>query len=226
MDLVMLYEQGPKGEEGRVAYTVRNNGTATATGVTVSFLLERLEVPSSRLGDITGAETVNATSQKFTWEIGTISPGGTSSNLIFRTDLHTGHNGLPPAGSRFGSIRARAFSISPEPVELQANNVIEIYSSYALALTPSDHMKGSRLGLLLSVDDLRPNAGGDVVFDLTARNFNDTSDFNFFNLIADARVKVELSKGLEFKSGWAPPGTFVKSGKPIGGLVPAEHGHV
>ena len=49
-------------------------------------------------------------------------------------------------------------------------------------------------------------------FGLTAHNRNGAGGPNFINLIADVRVKVELSKGLEFKSGWTPPATFVKSG--------------
>ena len=51
-----------------------------------------------------------------------------------------------------------------------------------------------------------------MVFDLTARNFNALSDGNYINLIADARVKVELSKGTGIQERLAPPGTFVKSG--------------
>ena len=44
VDLVMTYEYDAKTVQhaGEVAYSVQNNGTATATGVTVSFLLEDL----------------------------------------------------------------------------------------------------------------------------------------------------------------------------------------
>ncbi|MCY4365708.1 MAG: fibronectin type III domain-containing protein [Chloroflexi bacterium] len=73
-------------------------------------------------------------------------------------------------------------------------------------------MRGNRLGLLLSLDNLRPDAGGDVGFDLTARNQLGIPTSSDINLIADAAVKVELSKGLKFNEGWDPPDTFVKSG--------------
>ena len=78
-------------------------------------------------------------------------------------------------------------------------------------------MKGNKFALLLSVDDLRPKAGSDGVmavdFDLTAKNLNATAIAGsfFVNLIADARVKVELSKGLQFHKDWQPPAAFVKS---------------
>ncbi|MCY4575281.1 MAG: fibronectin type III domain-containing protein, partial [Chloroflexi bacterium] len=73
-------------------------------------------------------------------------------------------------------------------------------------------MTGNSLALLLSVDNLRPNAGGDANFDLLADNQQEgQAGGDVLNFIADATVQVELSKGLEFKSGWTPPDTFVKS---------------
>ena len=78
-------------------------------------------------------------------------------------------------------------------------------------------MDGNRLELLLSVDDLRPAAGGDVDFDLTARNQNDSAVLAspYINAIADIDIRVELSKGLEFKSeqAWTRPSGFVTSGQ-------------
>ncbi|MYC28754.1 MAG: hypothetical protein F4X65_01505 [Chloroflexi bacterium] len=73
-------------------------------------------------------------------------------------------------------------------------------------------MSSSKLSLLLSVDDRRPEEGGNVNFSLTARNDNASARSGYIELIADARVKVELSEGLRFKDGWTPPTTFVKSG--------------
>ena len=78
-------------------------------------------------------------------------------------------------------------------------------------------MKGNKLGLLLSVDDLRPAPGGDLNFDLTARNYNIVASAlsNYINLIDDIEIKVELSDGLEFKSttDWTRPTGFVTSGQ-------------
>ena len=219
VDLVMLYEQGPRGDEREIAYRVRNNGTATAVGVTVSFLLEDLAGTGQKFrdlrdfGSITGVETVNATDQRFAWVVGNLPPGGiTQNDLTFGTDRHPSHT-APPL---MGVINARASSISPEPFQLQANNVIKVYAHIGSpASTLAAHISGGKLALLLSVDDLRPDAGGDVNFDLTAHNQNTGASYlgvSDSNLIADAKVQVELSEGLEFKSGWTPPDTFVKSG--------------
>ena len=215
----MLYEQGPRGDEREIAYRVRNNGTATAVGVTVSFLLEDLEGRGTNFREIrdgasiTGVETVNGTDQRFAWVVGNLPPGGiTRNDLTFGTDRHPSHT-TPPL---MGVINARASSISPEPVQLQDNNVIKVFAHInSPASTLAAHISGGKLALLLSVDDLRPDAGGDVDFDLTAYNKNTEASYlgvSDSNLIADAKVQVGLSEGLEFKSGWTPPDTFVKSG--------------
>ena len=44
VDLVMLHEYLTGGDQSDVRYIVRNNGTATATGVSVSFLLDDLQL--------------------------------------------------------------------------------------------------------------------------------------------------------------------------------------
>ena len=76
-------------------------------------------------------------------------------------------------------------------------------------------MTGGRLALLLSVDDLQPEAGGDVNFTLTAGNtypgLSDASDY--IDIIKDINIRVELSAGLEFKAGWSPPEGFATSGQ-------------
>ena len=209
VDLVMLYEHQT---DTKVAYSVQNNGTATATGVSVSFMLEDLEAGSFELlsttitPSITDKETVNTTDQRFTWVVGNILPGGASGKLAFSTSLHSGQTSV----GRIGVIKAEASSISHEPDVLLANNVKKVYSYAAAAAVPSLHMRRNWLALLLSVDDLRPAAGGDVNFGLTAYNAQGGGG-DTINLIADAKVKVELSDGLEFKSGWTPPSTFVKS---------------
>ena len=88
VDLIVPYEY----DENQVAYRVRNIGTATATGVTVSFLLEDLQDKCFRLRPMTiGAHsptdkrTENTTNQRFTWEVGTVLPGETSLGLRFST---------------------------------------------------------------------------------------------------------------------------------------------
>ncbi len=205
VDLVMAYEY----VGGEVAYSVQNNGTATATGVTVSFLLEDLHAPSLlNNSSIKDRRTVDKTNQRFTWLVGTILPGKTSGSLTFATQNHSGHT----IAKRIGVINATASSDQLEPHLLLANSVRKVYTYADFARSPTKHMRGNRLALLLSVDNLRPDAGGDVNFDLTASNQLDPALVEDINLIADATVKVELSKGLEFKSGWTPPATFVKSG--------------
>ena len=134
--------------------------------------------------------------------------GQESRKLTFDTRNHTGHK----TAKRIGVITATASADQPEPDLLLANNVRKIYSYADLPSGASLHMRGNRLALLLSVDDLRPDAGGDVNFDLTARNELSAALVRDINLIADATVKVELSKGLKFKEGWDPGTTFVKSG--------------
>ena len=208
VDLVMTHEY----DGNKVAYSVRNAGTETATGVTVSFLLEGLE--SDFLGNsppsVIDKRTVNGTNERFTWEVGTILPGKTTGNLAFGTANHSGQN----TPGYIGVITARASANQLEPGVLSANNVTRVYSFVETATGLSRHMRGNRLGLLLSVDNLRPDPGDAVEFDLTANNPQGAVG-NDVNLIADATVKVELSKGLEFKSGWIPPDRFVKSGSQL-----------
>ena len=87
VDLVMEYEY----DEGKVIYKVQNAGTATATGVTVSFLLEDLEASIDAVS-VTDHRTVDSTNQRLTWNIGTILPGETTFNqLAFSTRNHSGH---------------------------------------------------------------------------------------------------------------------------------------
>ncbi len=212
IDLVMLYEHGPSSNRRDVVYRVQNNGTATATGVTVSFLLEGLEASAADLGSsITGIETVNNINQRLTWEIGTIPPGGITINpVVFSTTLHSNTPTLSVGEYRVGVINATASSIEPEPDLLMGNNVIKLYSfAYTIPPASSEHMSRNRLGLLLSVDDLRPDAGDDVTFSLTAHNFNPGATVGFSYAITDITIKMELSDGLEFSSGgqsitWRP----------------------
>jgi len=172
VDLVMLYEYPGSPNSNKIVYSVQNNGTATATGVAVSFLLEDLQVNtfaflgSSISPSITGKETVNTTDQRFTWEVGTIPSGGASQKLMFSTVSHSGHT----TAGRVGVITATASSISTEPDMLSANNVKEIYTYVAATTGATLHMRGNKLALLLSVDDLQPAPGDDLNFDLTAQN--------------------------------------------------------
>ena len=219
IDLVMLYEQGPSGDEGRVNYTVKNNGTATAVRVTVEFLLEDLETEDAELEgyDITGKETVGATNQRFRWVVGDIPPGGTSRGLLFDTTIHSGRLSevIPGYKGRIGVINATASSSTPEPRALLANNNVKVYSYVRGSVDRTLHMKGNRLAVLLSADDLRPAAGGDVNFGLTADNENGAVSqvSDYINLIGDIDIRVTLSDGLEFDPGWTPPVEFWISGR-------------
>ena len=205
VDLIVTHEY----VGGEVAYSVRNIGAATATGVTVSFLLEDLQTNSLNNNPlIIDRRTVDNTNQRFIWVVGTLLAGQDPRKLTFSTVSHSGHK----LAKRIGVITATASSDQSEPDLLLANNVRKVYSYAEFVRTTSKHMRGNRLALLLSVDNLRPNAGGDVNFDLTASNEELTSLVEDINLIADATVKVELSKGLKFKEGWDPGTTFVKSG--------------
>ena len=209
VDLLMDYEQGPDGARASVRYSVRNIGTATATGVTVSFLLEDLDLgPFTDTPSFPDEETDNtAKTTTFTWEVGTILPGG-SSEMTFATGLHS-----QSSSNVIGVINATAKAFQPEPGILSANNAIKIYSFAVDSAGPSLHMKGNRLALLLSVDDLDPAVGADLNFDLTAINYNSThaGSEQFINLIDDIEIKVALSDGLEFKTGWNPTGVTVTS---------------
>ena len=175
VDLVMLYELAPEGQEEEVRYTVRNYGTATAVGVTVSFLLEDLEARDFEDSDtapaaITDIRTEDGTNQRITWEVGDIPPG-TSDSMSFDTKIHPGRLSEIVSGwrGRIGVINATASSLSPEPGMLLANNNVKVYA-FAAESWRTFHMRGSTLALLLSVDDLRPDAGGDVNFGLTAQH--------------------------------------------------------
>ena len=208
VDLVMTREYDARD----VAYSVLNIGTATATGVTVSFHIQDLQASDTDIASspIMDKRTDDDTKeQSFTWEVGTILPGSASGKLTFSTGIHQGYD--VPRPSKIGVITATAYSIQPEPDFLLGNNEIKVYSFSDGLSGSSLHMEGNKLGLLLEVSDLRPAAGDDVNFDLTARNFQGSGSVSI-NLIADAKVKVELSDGLGFKTSWSPPTEFVKSG--------------
>lgn len=207
VDLIMHYELAPEHYGEEVRYTVRNNGTATAVGVTVSFLLEDLEVDDFEDSDtppasITNIRTEDGTNQRLTWEIGDIPPGGTSNSTTFGTRIHPGRSSeiVPGWRGRIGVINATASSLSPEPGMLLANNNIKVYA-FAAWSHRTHHMRSGRLALLLSVDDLRPEAGGDVSFGLTADNENPGTNIasDYIDLIGDIGIQVELSAGLKFK---------------------------
>ena len=220
VDLVMLYRQDPEGSNNArdVAYTVLNLGTATATGVTVEFLLEDLEASDTfDTPNVTDQRTVDSTDQKFTYVIGTLLPGESSQSLIFSTKLHSGRASEvdPNWPGRIGVINATASANQPEPGILSANNVIKVYSFADDSAGQTEHMlSNNRLALRLSVDDLEPAAGDDLNFDLTATKVEGAGT-GFINLIGDIEIKVELSEGLQFKSttDWTRPTGFVTSGR-------------
>ena len=206
VDLIVTYEY----DSEKIAYSIRNVGTAAATGVTVSFLLEDLQTDSFvTSSSITTTST--GTNQSFTWEVGTLLPGDFPVSLKFSARNHAGH----ATAKRIGAITATASSNQPEPGPLLGNNVTKVYSYAASTTGASLHMEGNRLGLLLSVDDLRPAGGGDVSFGLTAISLNPQALSDYINLIDDIEIKVELSDGLEFKSitDWTRPTGFTTSGR-------------
>ena len=204
----MLYEQGIV---GIVKYSVRNNGTATATGVTVSFLLEDLQTDPFDSSVVTDHKTVDSTNQTFTWDVGTIPPNGASQGLQFTTVNHSGHT----TWDRIGVTTATSSANQPEPDFLLANNVAKVYTFADSGTGPTKHIKGGRLALLLSVDDLDPAAGDDLNFDLTALNNHSAGGLVYYNTIGDIEIKVELSDGLDFKStsDWTRPTGFTTSGR-------------
>ena len=122
----MLYERTPTGSTG-TAYRVRNAGNATAVGVVVSFHLENLQL-SSGIGDPPDKKTVRCanqelTCQEFTYSLGDIPPGETSSDFILNV---TNHEDLDEAGL-VETINATASSVTPEPEAALASNIIRLY---------------------------------------------------------------------------------------------------
>lgn len=219
VDLVMTYEDSGGLD---IYYRVRNVGTQTATGVAVSFLLEDVHEDTFELLNavtnvflpipptITNNKTVDQTNQTFTWEIGTLSPGETSRTLSFNP---SGHPGLTDT-NQIGVVTATAKSHQPEPGFLSSNNVASIYLFVGGAQSTGKLMIQNRLALLLSVDDLRPSAGGNVDFGLTI----DQLDIGFSNSpkrVDDIEIRVELSDGLQFKSttDWTRPAGFTTVGQ-------------
>ena len=223
VDLVMLHEYQSGNEANEVLYKIRNNGTATATGVTVSFLLEDLEVADFQGYTPTTSKT--GTTQSFTVEVGTLTPGGSVTVAEFSTTLHSARHSevVPNWPGLVGVINATADSLEPELDILRANNVLRVYSFIRSTAGASWHMTDNKLALLLSVDDLRPSTNSpDVEFEITAHNQNVNEIDRRINLIADAKVRVELSDGLRFKDSWSPPTAFVKSGNQSATWYPAD----
>ena len=205
VDLVMLHDYGQRSEN---VYKVQNVGTATATGVTVSFLLEGLDKGGDAFPD---QRTVDGTNQAFTWEIGTLPPGQVSAAVEFSTGVHPGIQTPVDWPGHAGVINATASALEPEPSILLVNNHLAVYAyAHGGIRNRADHMWRSRLALLLSVDNLWPEAGGDVNFGLSAQNYSTGQSIGGFygGHIADINIQVELSQGLQFKAGWVPPGEF------------------
>ncbi len=217
VDLIMLYEQAPEGDRLKVAYRVQNIGTAPASGVTVSFLFENLQIAISDEAKVKSVRTVNDYNQRFTWEVGTLHPGETSQVLLLSPRIHSTHRSeLMAVPSDWpgmsGVINAVASTVSPEPDMLLANNVIKFYE-FIPSLHFVKHIRDNRLALMLSVDEMRPDPGDDVILGLTARNRarGEALVSEWRRVVVDPEVRVELSDGLEFKAGWMPPAEFVIS---------------
>ena len=219
VDLVVTeeYPAGPSGEGSRVRFVVHNHGTAEARGVTVSFLLDKLQAWYSNFSDNVNSRPFSVTDvrkaggqESFTWVAGTIPEGG-STQFSFGTTRNTTFTSSTYV---IGSIRAEASSLTFEPPELKHNNVRTLYAFSRRSTGLSLDMINGRLGLYLSVDNFLPTSGSpDVDFDLTARSHSPNPvGNNASQAIADIAISVELSEGLQFKSGWTPPTGFTTSG--------------
>ena len=197
---------------------MNNFGTAEARGVTVSFLLDKLQAnyghampPPASVTDVKKA----GGQESFTWVVGTIPAGG-SNTLSFGTSRNS--TAPVPTSSPFyviGSISAEASSQTFEPSGLKDNNVRKVWAYSGRPTGLSLHMVNGRLGLFLSVDNLRPTSGSpDVGFGLTARSSSPGARAyrRYSGVIADIEISVELSAGLKFKDGWTPPSGFTKTG--------------
>ena len=220
VDLVVTndYDSGQDSELN--IFYVHNFGTAEARGVTVSFVLDKLQAwygtsmqpPPSDVTNITKA----GGRESFTWLVGNIPAGGTSRNVL---RFATVRNTTEPAPTSFpfyliGSIRAEASANTFEPPGLRTNNVRTVYAFSGTAGL-SGHMVDSRLALFLSVDNLGPtSASPDVDFDLTAITLAPAgfAGTQYVGVIADVEISVELSEGLKFKEGWTAPDGFATSG--------------
>lgn len=225
VDLVVDHYYGASQvRHGHVGFVVHNQGTAEARGVTVSFLLNKLQFHSYVNIDSDSVATPppwltdfkkEGETQSFTWDVGTIPAG--SSTALDEDGAHnsfevTRHSNTPqptPTSPYFiGSIRAEASSQTFEPSALKNNNVRTVYQFHKGGITY--HMD-SRLPLYLSVDNLRPTSSSpDVDFGLTARAESrprlDTLRRADAGVVADIEISVELSDGLQFKANWAPAG--------------------
>ena len=212
-------------DDGDVIFVVHNHGTAEAKGVIVSFLLDKLQAdygyntpPPSSVTDVKKADG----QESFTWFVGNIPAGGSGSeSLSFGTRRNSG---IPEPSDTtpytVGSIRAEAASQNVEPSGLRKNNVRKVYQLFVES-RENYHISVSRLGLSVSVDDLRPNSGSpDVDFDLNAYIIDpdtyvihpETGDCitsRCQGAFTDIEISVEL-QGLKFKDGWTPPAEFTK----------------
>ena len=226
VDLVVTH-YSPRGRAvinySKIIFVVTNHGTAEALGVTVSFqtdLYDRVIVDGGSRPDFLIEELSSVIDfvkegqgARFKWVVGDLRPGG-SRELEFSTSR--GRNAPdPPGGWLFGedsgqyligSVRAEASSRSLERPEFKHNNVRTVYSFYDRA-GASEHITGRGLDLYLSVDELRPtSASPDVNLELAALDRTN-------GVVTGIAVRVELSRGLEFKRGWTPPAEFVTDGR-------------
>ena len=217
-------------DEGDVIFVVHNHGTAEAQGVTVSFLLDKLQAdygyntpPPSSVRDV----RKSGGQERFTWVVGIIPAGGSASeSLSFGTRRNSG-TPEPPDATPYtvGFIRAEAASQNVEPSALRTNNVRKVYQLFGEWYEENWHISGSRLGLSVSVDDLRPTSGSpDVDFELTARSIEgDCLAFyhpRCVGAFTDIEIGVELSQGLKFKDGWTPPRWIYQAERQNGNVGP------
>ena len=225
IDLAILYQHSPggSGNNPKIAYSVHNQGTAPATGVTVSFLLKNLQptepllLNDSTPATISGKADTGPSNHKFAWQVGTVLPGDSSQQLLFQTTIHSALSSqtVTPLTGQLGTISATASALQPENEMLRANNHAKIYSFADSSSGASKHMGANRLALLLSATDLHPEAGGAVNFTLNATNRGiAVGDLNnSVNLITDIEIGITLSRGLQFNPSWTPPSELAISGQ-------------
>ena len=219
VDLVVTNDYGSGADEELVIFVVHNYGTADANGVTVSFLLDKLQswygnnnAPPPSTVTVTDVEKADG-QESFTWDVGNIPAGGSTSNPLSFGTLRNSTAAVPTAAPFYmiGSIRAEASSQTFEPSGLKDNNVRKVYAYSGTTVGLSYHMIDGKLGLFLSVDNLQPTtASPDVDFGLTARTLASRPvDTRASGAIADIEISVELSAGLQFKANWPPAGSGI-----------------
>ena len=203
--LVVAKNEGDADALGVRAYVVLTNqerGTKFGVGVPTVNPYGRgtsySSIQSNGQGDLEGW-----------WEIGTLEAGG-SRNLALVTTLDDTRD---PGATYMMSKSTVTISSQPsEAAELLRDNVAVGWRIEGQASLEGPSL-GNKGGVMVSVDDLNPGLEDSVKFTLAAVNLNGGGTPRSRNSIVDVEVKVRLTPGLEFATGWTPnpsQGTFMK----------------